>query len=168
MKKYDLMHNINLRGTFLVTKCCLPYLKKSINPHILVMSPPLSSNSKWYAGHVAYTMAKMGMSMCVAGWSEEFRKWNIAANTLWPRTAIATAAVKNILGGDAAMRRSRTPQIMADAAYIILNQSSKLFNGQYCVDEEILLSVGINDFRKYNVDPSISEKELLPDFFLDN
>lgn len=125
MKRYDLMHQINIRGTFMVSKYCLPYLFKSANPHILNLSPPLNMDSKWFANHVAYTMAKYGMSMCVLGMAEEFKDQGVAVNALWPRTAIATAAVQNLLGGDESIKRSRNCDIMADSAYLILTSNSK-------------------------------------------
>ena len=129
MKTYDLMHTINTRGTFLMSKYCIPHLKKSANPHILNMSPPLSMQSRWFAPHCAYTMAKFGMSLCVLGMSEEFRDYGVGVNALWPRTAIATAAVKNLLGGDDAVQSSRKETIMADAAYEILTSNSKKTTG---------------------------------------
>lgn len=133
MKKYDLMHNVNTRGTFLLSKTCLPYLKKSPNPHILNISPPLSMDKKWFSNHVAYTMAKYGMSMCVLGMAEEFQPDGIAVNALWPRTAIATAAVKNLLGGNEMMRTSRTDQIMADAAIVIFSKESRKTSGNFFI-----------------------------------
>ena len=134
MKKYDLMHQINIRGTFLVSKVCLPYLVKSNNPHILNLSPPLDMQQKWFSPHVAYTMAKYGMSMCVLGMAEEFRSEGVAVNALWPRTAISTAAVNNLLGGSDMVRRSRTDKIMADSAYIILTSDSRKTTGNFFVD----------------------------------
>ena len=134
MKKYDLMHQINIRGTFLVSKVCLPYLVKSKNPHILNLSPPLDMQQKWFSPHVAYTMAKYGMSMCVLGMAEEFRSEGVAVNALWPRTAISTAAVNNLLGGSDMVRRSRTDKIMADSAYIILTSDSRKTTGNFFVD----------------------------------
>lgn len=133
MKKYDLMHQINIKGTFLVSKVCLPHLIKSKNPHILNLSPPLNMEARWFAPHVAYTMAKYGMSMCVLGMAEEFRDKGVAVNALWPRTAIATAAVKNLLGGEDSVKKSRTDAIMGDAAYIILSQDSRKFTGNYYI-----------------------------------
>lgn len=133
MKKYDLMHQINIRGTFLLSKLCLPHLKKSKNPHILNLSPPLNMESKWFAPHVAYTMAKYGMSMCVLGMAEEFSSDGIAVNALWPRTAIATAAVQNLLGGDESIKRSRNDDIMGDSAYIILTSDSKKNTGNFYI-----------------------------------
>ena len=133
LKKYDLMHQINIRGTFLLSKLCLPYLKKGKNPHILNISPPLNMEAKWFAPHIAYTMAKYGMSMCVLGMAEEFRQDGIAVNALWPRTAIATAAVENLLGGTGSIKMSRTDQIMADSAYVILASDSKKNTGNFYI-----------------------------------
>ncbi len=162
MKKYDLMHQINLRGTFLVSQACLPHLLKSkFTPHILNLSPPLSMSPRWFGPHVAYTMAKYGMSMCVLGMAEEF-KGKVAVNALWPRTTIATAAV-HMLGGDDMMKASRTPEIMADAAYEILGKNVE-FSGRFCIDDDVLREAGVTDLRKYQVDPNI---EPLPDFFID-
>lgn len=163
MKRYDLMHSINTRGTFLMSKICIPHLLKAQNPHILNMSPPLSMNPKWFGMHVAYTMAKYGMSMCVLGMSEEF-KGQIGVNALWPRTSIATAAVKFALGGDEMMRRSRNEDILADAAYIVLTSCHKATNGNFFLDDEV---VGPMDLAKYNIDKKIPVEELIPDFFID-
>ncbi len=163
MKRYDLMHSINTRGTFLCSKTCIPYLRKAENPHILNLSPPLNMETRWFAPHVAYTMAKFGMSMCVLGMAEEFKKDGIAVNALWPRTTIATAAVQNLLGGDQMVQASRKPEILADAAHIILTKPSRSFTGHFCVDDEILASAGITDLTHYAVDPS---KPLFPDFFV--
>jgi citronellol/citronellal dehydrogenase len=137
LKKYDLMHQINIRGTFLLSKLCIPYLKKSSNPHIINLSPPLDMDPKWFAPHVAYTMAKYGMSMCVLGMAEELKPFGIGVNALWPRTGIATAAVKNLLGGDTAMRISRTDEILADAAYVILTSDSKKTTGNFFIVSSI-------------------------------
>ncbi|MEX0708511.1 MAG: NAD(P)-dependent oxidoreductase [Woeseia sp.] len=164
MRRYDLMHQVNARGTFLVSKTCLPYLKKSDNPHIMMLSPPLNMDEKWFAGHVAYSMAKYGMSMCVLGMAGEFRRQGIAVNALWPRTGIATSAVQNLLGGDEMTRRSRKPEIMADAAHIILTKPSREFTGNFCIDDETLESAGITDLSGYAMDPSA---ELMPDFFVE-
>ncbi|MER3499347.1 MAG: short chain dehydrogenase [Chitinophagaceae bacterium] len=150
-KRFDLMHDINVRGTFLVTKTCIPFLKQSSNPHILTLSPPLNLNAKWFAKHVAYTITKYNMSMMTIGWAEEFRKDKIAANALWPRTTIATAAVKNLLGGDALVNMSRTPQILADAAYYILQKPSGECTGNLFIDEDVLAAEGITDLEKYAV-----------------
>jgi citronellol/citronellal dehydrogenase len=163
MKRFDLMFSVNVRGTFMCSKLCIPYLKKSDNPHILNLSPPLNLDSKWFAHHVAYTMSKYGMSMCVLGMAEEFKKDGIAVNALWPRTAIATAAVKNLLGGETAVKHSRKPEIVADAAYIILTKSSTETTGNFFIDDEVLIENGITDLSKYSVVPNA---RLMPDFFL--
>ncbi|HUD97053.1 MAG TPA: NAD(P)-dependent oxidoreductase [Woeseiaceae bacterium] len=164
MKRFDLMHQVNTRGTFLVSKTCLPHLKKASNPHILNLSPPLEMKAKWFAPHVAYSIAKYGMSLCVLGMAEEFRKDGVAVNALWPRTAIATSAVQNLLGGEQIVRRSRKPEIMADAAHVILCRNSREFSGNFCVDDEVLESVGVSDLTSYAVDPSA---RLVPDFFVE-
>ena len=163
MKRYDLMNQINARGTFLVSKVCLPYLLKSDNPHILNLSPPLDMDPKWFGPHVAYTMAKFGMSLCVLGMAEEFKEDGVAVNALWPRTAIATAAIKNTLGGDSIMNISRSPEIMADAAYIILTKDSKEFTGNFCIDDNLLADNGVTDFSQY---ADVPFSELAPDFFV--
>ncbi|MBK6920988.1 MAG: NAD(P)-dependent oxidoreductase [Deltaproteobacteria bacterium] len=163
MKRYDLMHQINARGTYLCSQKCVPHLRKAANPHVLNLSPPLSMKPKWFGGHVAYTMAKYGMSMCVLGMAEEFRNDGIAFNALWPRTAIATAAVQ-MLGGDPMVRHSRTPEIMADAAWEILVKPARECTGNFFVDEDVLRQAGVADFRKYAVDPEV---EPMVDFFLD-
>jgi citronellol/citronellal dehydrogenase len=163
MKRFDLMHQINTRGTFACSQACIPHLKKSSNPHILNLSPPLNMEARWFAPHVAYTMAKFGMSMCVLGMAEELRADGIAVNALWPRTVIATAAVQNLLGGDATVKRSRKPEIMADAAHVILTRPSREFTGQFCIDDEVLASVGVKDLSGYALDPNA---DLLPDFFI--
>ena len=164
MKRFDLMHQVNTRGTFMVSKTCIPYLMKSGNPHILNLSAPLNMEEKWFAPHVAYTMAKFGMSMCVLGMAGEFREQGIAVNALWPRTTIATAAVQNLLGGDELTRRSRKPEIMGDAAHVILTKPSREFTGNFCIDDEVLESAGVSDLSVYAVDPSA---ELAPDFFVE-
>ena len=163
MKRYDLMHGVNVRGTFLMSKTCLPYLKKSSNPHILNLSPPLNMEARWFSSHVAYSMTKFGMSMCVLGMAEEFRDLGIAVNALWPRTTIATAAVKNLLGGDQMIQASRTPEIMGDAAFYVLQRDSKECTGNFFIDDEVLTLEGCYDFSKYAVDPS---KKPMPDFFV--
>jgi len=163
MKRWDLMHQINARGTFLVSKMCVPHLKKAANPHVLNLSPPLDMSPKWFAPHVAYTMAKYGMSLCVLGMAEEFRKDGIAFNALWPRTAIATAAVEFALGGDEMIKGSRTTDILSDAAHIILNKPSKEFTGNFVIDDTLLYENGVTDFEKYRVDPT---RPLFPDFFV--
>ena len=163
MKRYDLMHGINARGTFLVSRTCIPHLKKAANPHILMISPPLDMDPKWFAPHVAYTMAKFNMSIVALGLSGELKADGIAANALWPRTTIATAAVRNLLGGDDLVSRSRTPDIMGDAAHLILTQNAGTFTGRFCIDDTLLYEHGVRDFEKYRVDPSL---ELAPDFFV--
>jgi citronellol/citronellal dehydrogenase len=163
MKRYDLMHSVNTRGTFLCSKLCLPHLIKSKNPHILNMSPPLNMETRWFAPHVAYTMAKYGMSMCVLGMAEEFKEYGVAVNALWPRTTIATAAVQNLLGGNEIVNRSRKPDILADAAYYILNRESKICTGNFFIDDELLASEGVTDLSEYSMVPGI---ELFPDFFV--
>ena len=163
MKRYDLMNQINARGTFLTSKKCIPYLLKSENPHILNLSPPLDMNSKWFSNHVAYSIAKFGMSLCVLGMAEEFKEKGIAVNALWPRTAVATAAVKNILGGDELVKVSRTPEIMADAAHVILTKDSKEFTGNFCIDDNLLADNGVTDFSKY---AEVPFSQLAPDFFV--
>ena len=163
MSRFDLMHQVNARGTFLVSKTCLPWLKQADNPHILAISPPLDMLEKWFAPHVAYSMAKYGMSMCVLGMAGEFREQGIAVNALWPRTTIATAAV-NMLGGDELMRMSRKPDIMADAAHAIVSRPSREFTGNFCVDDEVLESEGVTDLSGYSVDPSVQPA---PDFFVE-
>lgn len=163
MKRFDLMFSVNVRGTFLCSKLCVPYLKKSENPHILNLSPPLNLDPKWFAHHVAYTMSKYGMSMCVLGMAEEFKNDGIAVNALWPRTAIATAAVQNLLGGKTAVKHSRKPEIVADAAYIILTKPSKEVSGNFFIDDEVLIENGVTDLSKYSVVPGA---RLMPDFFL--
>ena len=163
MQRFDLMHQVNARGTFLVSKTCLPWLEKAANPHILTLSPPLNMVEKWFAPHVAYSMAKYGMSMCVLGMAGEFRERGIAVNALWPRTTIATAAV-NMLGGDVMMRHSRKPDIMADVAHAIVTKPSREFTGQFCVDDDVLEAEGITDLSAYAVDPDV---EPLPDFFVE-
>src|SRR5205814_933060 len=152
-KRFDLMHSINVRGTFIVTKTCIPFLKKSSNPHILTLSPPLHIAPKWFANHVAYTITKYSMSMMTIGWAEEFKTEKIAANSLWPRTTIATAAVNNLLGGESLMRMSRRPEILADAAYFILRQPSTECTGNLFMDEEVLAKQGITDLSDYSVVP---------------
>ena len=164
IKRFDLMFAVNTRGTFLVSKICLPHLKKAENPHILMLSPPLDMKPQWFSGHVAYSIAKYGMSLCVLGLADEMKKDGIAVNALWPRTAIATAAVRNILGGDKMMRMSRSPEIVADAAHLVFQQPAKSFSGNFLIDDTFLHSVGgVTDFEKYRVDPSMP---LAPDFFV--
>jgi citronellol/citronellal dehydrogenase len=163
MKRFDLMHQINTRGTFACSQAAIPHLKKAANPHILNISPPLNMEARWFAPHVAYTMAKFGMSMCVLGMADEYKSAGIAVNALWPRTAIATAAVKNLLGGDHAMRGSRKPEIMGDAAHAILTKPSRELTGRFLIDDEVLAAEGKADLTEYAVDPSAP---LLPDYFI--
>lgn len=164
MKAYDLMQNINTRGTFLVSKSCLPFLKESENPHILTLSPPLNMTQHWFQNHVAYTIAKYGMSMCTLGMSAEFAADGVAVNSLWPRTLIATAAVQNLLGGDAAMARSRKPEIVADAAYEIFCRTASDNSGNFYIDDEVLAEAGKTDLSEYLY---VEDGELQQDIFLD-
>ncbi|MDE2481404.1 MAG: NAD(P)-dependent oxidoreductase [bacterium] len=163
MKRYDLMNQINARGTFLCSKATIPYLSKASNPHILNMAPPLDMKSRWFKNHVAYTMAKFGMSMCTLGMSEELRGAGIAVNSLWPLTAIDTAAVRNVLGGEAMAHASRKPEIVADAAIEILKRPAAATTGNFFIDEEVLRAAGVTDFARYANDP---DKPLVPDFFV--
>lgn len=164
MKRYDLMNEVNARGTFMLSQKCQPHLKKGSNPHIVNIAPPLDMDKRWFKNHTAYTMAKYGMSLCTLGMAEEFRKDGIAVNSLWPMTSIDTAAVRNILGGDSMAKMSRTPAIMADAAYVLLNQDAKDYTGQFVIDEFILASAGETDFKKYN-QPGY-DGPLAADFFI--
>jgi citronellol/citronellal dehydrogenase len=164
MKRYDLMHQVNIRGTYLCTQKCLPHLRRADNPHVLMISPPLNFEERWFAPHTAYSIAKFGMSLCVLGMAGEFRKDAIAVNALWPRTAIDTAAMA-MLGGAAALSRCRKPEIMADAAYVMLTQDSHAYTGHFGVDDEVLASVGVTDFAKYRHE-GVREDELMPDFFV--
>lgn len=166
MKTYDLMHQINGRGSFMATQKCLPWLKQADNPHVLNLSPPLNLNPRWFGNHAAYTAAKYLMSFWVLGMAEEFRG-RIAFNALWPKTAINTAAVQNHLGGATSVAAARQPQIMADAAYAILKRDAAEVTGNFFIDDEVLAEEGVTDFRHYQVDPSLDESQLLPDFFLD-
>ena len=163
MARFDLMHQVNARGTFLVSKTCLPWLQKSDNPHILALAPPLDMKEKWFAPHVAYSMAKYGMSLCVLGMAGEFREHGIAVNALWPRTTIATAAV-SMLGGDELLMHSRKPEIMADAAYVILTKPSREFTGNFCIDDTVIEGEGVSDLSAYAVNPDVP---LAPDFFVE-
>ncbi|MDQ0324805.1 citronellol/citronellal dehydrogenase [Rhodopseudomonas julia] len=163
MRRFDLMHQVNTRGSFLVTKTALPYLEKAENPHVLMLSPPLDITEKWFAPHVAYSLAKYGMSLCVLGFAGEFRSKGIAVNALWPRTTIATAAIKNVVGGEAMMRASRKPDILADAAWRIFQKPSREFTGNFLIDDTFLADEGVSDFDQYRVDPTVA---LQPDFFL--
>jgi citronellol/citronellal dehydrogenase len=163
MKRYDLMNQVNARGTYLTSKACIPHLKRSANPHVLMLSPPLDMSPKWFAGHTAYTMAKFGMSMCVLGMAEEFKPDGIAFNALWPRTGIATAAIRFALAGDEGMRRCRTVEIMADAAHAIFEKPAREFSGNFLIDDSFLYAEGERDFDKYRVDAT---QPLMPDFFV--
>ena len=162
MKRYDLMHQVNSRGTFLVTRSCLPYLKQAANPHVLMLSPPLNLDPKWFAPHTAYTIAKYGMSLCVLGMSAEFAEQGIAVNALWPRTVIATAAIGMIDG--VKVDNCRTPDIVADAAHVILTRPSREYTGHFAIDDVVLREAGVSDFDCYAVAPGAP---LLPDLFLD-
>jgi citronellol/citronellal dehydrogenase len=163
MKRFDLMHQINTRGTFMVSKYAIPHLVKTANPHILMLSPPLDMSEKWFAPHLGYSIAKYGMSLCVLGLAGELRGKGVAVNALWPRTTIATAAVNNLLGGDALMKASRTPEILSDAAHMILTTPSKELSGQFLIDDTFLHGRGVTDFDRYRVDPT---QDLAPDFFV--
>ena len=163
MKRFDLMMGINTRGTFMVSKYCVPHLKKAENPHILMLSPPLDMKPKWFERSTAYSIAKYGMSLCVLGLSAELKSSGIAVNALWPRTTIATAAVGNLLGGDAMMRASRTPEIMGDAAYAIFTRPAREFTGNFCIDDKVLYASGVRDLDRYRVDASVP---LMSDFFV--
>jgi len=163
MKRYDLMHQINARGTFLTSKACIPHLRQAANPHVLMLSPPLDMAPRWFGTHVAYTMAKFGMSMCVLGMAEEFKADGIAFNALWPRTGIATAAIQFALGGEDSMRQCRTVEIMADAAHAIFEKPAREFTGNFLIDDSFLYAEGVRDFEKYRVDPT---RPLMPDFFV--
>jgi len=163
MKRFDLMHAVNLRGTFLTSQACLPHLVKADNPHVLNIAPPLNLEAKWFAPYLAYTMSKYGMSMCVLGMAEELRPQGVAVNALWPKTFIATAAVRNLLGGEEVVRRSRKPEIMAAAAHSILSRNSRECTGHFFVDEEVLAGDGVTDLAQYSATPGA---ELLSDIFL--
>ena len=163
MKRYDLMHQINARGTFLTSKACIPHLKRASNPHVLMLSPPLDMSPRWFGTHVAYTMAKFGMSMCVLGMAAEFKDDGVAFNALWPRTGIATAAIQFALGGEAGMRQCRAPEIMADAAHAIFEKPARDFSGNFLIDDSFLYGEGVRDFDQYRVDPT---QPLMPDFFV--
>jgi citronellol/citronellal dehydrogenase len=163
-KRVDLMFTINARGTMLASKACLPHLKRAANPHILMLSPPLDMNPRWFSGHVAYSIAKYGMSLAVLGLADELAIDGIAVNALWPRTTIATAAVDNLLGGEQLMRMSRKPEILADAAHLVLTRAARGFTGRFLIDDTFLYETGgVTDFEPYRVDPTA---ELAPDFFV--
>ena len=167
VKRFDLMHQINTRGTYLCSKLCLPHLARSPNPHILMLAPPLNITEHWFAPHLAYSLSKYGMSLCVLGLAGELRPQGIAVNALWPRTVIGTAALQVALSGDPGTerRRVRRPEIVADAAHAILTKPSREFTGKFCIDEDVLRREGETDFTKYR-EPGVHEEELLPDFFL--
>lgn len=165
MKKYDLMHQVNARGTFLCAQACLPYLLKSENPHVLTLSPPLNVEARWFENHVAYSMAKFGMSLCTLGMAAEF-KGKVAFNALWPKTIIATAAIEFAIGNAGMMQLGRKASIMADAAAVILNRDAKLVSGHFYIDEEVLMEEGIVNFDAYRVNPATREDQLIPDFFI--
>lgn len=164
MKRFDLIQQINMRGTFIVSRSCLPHLRKSSNPHVLSLSPPLTMRSDWFARHLPYTLSKYGMSMVMFGMAEEFRAEGIAFNALWPRTTIATAAVQFALGGDAMMRQSRRPEIMADAAHAMLTRDARQYTGHFVLDEDVLREDGVVDFSAYRYD---SSTDLMIDIFVD-
>jgi citronellol/citronellal dehydrogenase len=164
MRRYDLIQQINTRGTFVASRACLPYLKRAANPHILTLSPPLELRAQWFAPHLAYSLSKYGMSLCMLGMAEEYRREGIACNALWPRTTIATAAVEFALGGQAMMRRSRKPEIMADAACEILSRPARTCTGNFFIDDTVLYEAGVRDFARYSIDPQAT---LLADLFVD-
>jgi citronellol/citronellal dehydrogenase len=163
MKRYDLMQQINTRGTFVTSKACIPHLKRATNPHVLMLSPPLDMEARWFAPHVAYSIAKFGMSLCVLGMAREFKDDGIAFNALWPRTGIATAAIRFALSGDEGLKACRTTDIMADAAHAIFEKRSREFTGNFLIDDTFLYGEGVRDFEKYRVDPT---RPLMPDFFV--
>lgn len=163
MKRYDLMNQVNARGTFLTSKACLPHLTQAANPHVVMISPPLDVSARWFKNHTAYTMAKFGMSLCVLGMAAEFKDAGIAFNALWPRTLIATAAIQFVVGGEEGMRRARKPDIMADAAYAIVTKPARTFSGNFLIDDTFLYAEGERDFDQYRVDPSMP---LAADFFV--
>lgn len=163
MRRFDLMHQVNARGTFMVSKHAIPHLVQAANPHILMIAPPLDMKEKWFAPHTAYSLAKFGMSLVALGLAGELREKGIAVNTLWPRTTIATAAIENLLGGPEMMRRSRKPGILADAAWLILQKPARAFTGNFLIDDTFLAAEGVTDFDRYRVDPSAA---LQPDFFV--
>lgn len=166
MKRFDLMNQINYRGTYLVSQKCIPHLKKAENPHVLTLSPPLNMDPNWFGRHVAYTISKYNMSLCTLGMAEEFKRDGIAFNSLWPKTTIATAAISAQMGGDQLMKASRTPEIMADAAYAILGRNSKECSGNFFIDEAVLREEGVTDFAHYRISAELDDSQLLPDLFL--
>ncbi len=163
LKRFDLMFGVNTRGTFACAKLCIPHLRRAANPHILMLSPPLNLEPRWFGPHLAYSISKYGMSLCVLGLAEELKRDGIAVNALWPRTAIRTAAVQNLLGGASSMARAREPEIVADAAHVVLCSSSRDRSGQFLIDEQVLREAGVTDFSSY---ASAPDSELMPDFFL--
>lgn len=163
-KRFDLMQDVNMRGTFMLSRAAIPHLRESANAHILSLSPPINLDPKWLGAHTGYTLAKYGMSLATLGFAAEFARDGIAANTLWPRTTIKTAAVGNILGGEALLARSRTPEIYADAAYEVLTKPSREYTGQSLIVEDVLIDAGVTDFAQYS--PGVDEKDLFPDIFL--
>ena len=163
MKRFDLMHQINTRGTFMVSKYAIPHLAKAENPHILMLSPPLDMSMRWFAPHLAYSMAKYGMSLCVLGLAGELAPKGIAVNALWPRSTVATAAVRNLLGGDKMVQASRTPDMLGEAAWMVFNKPSREFSGNFLIDDSFMAGEGVTDFTPYRVDPSVP---LMPDFFV--
>ena len=163
MRRFDLMHQVNTRGTYMVSKYAIPHLERAANPHILMLSPPLDFQEKWFAPHLAYSLAKYGMSLCVLGLAGELRRKGIAVNALWPRSTIATSAIKNLLGGDQIIKASRTPEILADAAALVFAKPSRSFTGNFLIDDTFLAAEGITDLSGYRVDPSVP---LAPDFFV--
>jgi citronellol/citronellal dehydrogenase len=167
MRRFDLMHDVNTRGTFLCSKLCLPHLERGTNPHILTLCPPLNIEERWFAPHLAYSLAKFGMSLCVLGLAGELRSRGVAVNALWPRTVIGTAALQIAMQGASsdALRRVRSPQIMADAAYAILTREARSFSGHFCIDEEVLREAGVTDFARYRA-ADVRDEDLLPDFFI--
>src|SRR5579872_5243672 len=167
MRRFDLMHDVNARGTFLCSRLCLPYLERAPNPHILTLSPPLNIEERWFAPHLAYSLAKFGMSLCVLGLAGELRARGIAVNALWPRTVIGTAALKVAMQGASAedLRRVRSPEILADAAHAILTRDSRSFSGHFCIDEDVLREEGMSDFSRYRA-ADVRDEDLLPDFFI--
>jgi citronellol/citronellal dehydrogenase len=164
MRRYDLMQQVNTRGTFLTSRACLPHLKQSANPHILTLSPPLDMRPKWFAGHLGYSLSKYGMSLCMLGLAEEYRAHGVACNALWPRTMIATAAIEFAIGGPAMMRRARKPEIVADAAHAIVTRPARECTGQFFIDDGVLAAAGVRDFERYSVEPGAV---LLGDLFID-
>src|SRR3954453_15050108 len=165
MKRYDLMQDINTRGTFVVSKACIPHLKHAANPHILTLSPPIGLEPRWLGPHIGYTIAKYGMSLCALGFAAEFRDDGIASNALWPRTLIATAAVQNLLGGEAAMARARRPELYADAAYAVITRPSREYTGQALLGEDVLADAGVSDFERYAF---VEGAELQVDLYVDS